>query len=74
LLARAIHHGSARGDKSFVIENCGALPDELLESELFGSKKGAFTGAYQDRIGLFEVADADRFFSTKSARLRRRFK
>jgi two-component system response regulator HupR/HoxA len=62
LLARAIHHGSARGDKSFVIENCGALPDELLESELFGSKKGAFTGAYQDRIGLFEVADGGSIF------------
>jgi two-component system response regulator HupR/HoxA len=62
LLARAIHHGSARGDKSFVIENCGALPDELLESELFGCKKGAFTGAYQDRIGLFEVADGGSIF------------
>ena len=62
LLARAIHHGSARGDKSLVIENCGALPDELLESELFGSKKGAFTGAYQDRIGLFEVADGGSIF------------
>jgi two-component system response regulator HupR/HoxA len=62
LLARAIHHGSARGDKSFVVENCGALPDELLESELFGCKKGAFTGAYQDRIGLFEVADGGSIF------------
>ncbi len=62
LLARAIHFGSARGDKSFVIENCGALPDELLESELFGCKKGAFTGAYQDRIGLFEVADGGSIF------------
>ena len=62
LLARAIHHSSARGEKSFVIENCGALPDELLESELFGCKKGAFTGAYQDRIGLFEVADGGSIF------------
>ncbi|MBI1980746.1 MAG: sigma-54-dependent Fis family transcriptional regulator [Methylocystis sp.] len=62
LLARAIHHGSARGDKSFVVENCGALPDELLESELFGCKKGAFTGAYQDRIGLFEVANGGSIF------------
>jgi two-component system response regulator HupR/HoxA len=62
LLARAIHHGSTRGDKSFVIENCGALPDELLESELFGCKKGAYTGAYQDRIGLFEVADGGSIF------------
>lgn len=62
LLARAIHYGSARGDKSFVVENCGALPDELLESELFGCKKGAFTGAYQDRIGLFEVANGGSIF------------
>jgi len=62
LLARAIHHGSARGEKTFVVENCGALPDELLESELFGCKKGAFTGAYQDRIGLFEVADGGSIF------------
>jgi len=62
LLARAIHHGSGRADKSFVIENCGALPDELLESELFGCKKGAYTGAYQDRIGLFEVADGGSIF------------
>ncbi|MFH0300142.1 sigma-54 dependent transcriptional regulator [Bradyrhizobium sp. 31Argb] len=62
LLARAIHYGSARARKAFVVENCGALPDELLESELFGCKKGAFTGAYQDRIGLFEVADGGTIF------------
>ncbi|WP_315700792.1 MULTISPECIES: sigma-54 dependent transcriptional regulator [unclassified Bradyrhizobium] len=62
LLARAIHYGSARATKAFVIQNCGALPDELLESELFGCKKGAFTGAYQDRIGLFEVADGGTIF------------
>jgi two-component system response regulator HupR/HoxA len=62
LLARAIHYGSARGDKAFVVENCGALPDELLESELFGCKKGAFTGAWQDRVGLFEVADGGTIF------------
>jgi two-component system, NtrC family, response regulator HupR/HoxA len=62
LLARAIHFGSARGDKPFVVENCGALPDELLESELFGCKKGAYTGAYQDRIGLFELADGGTIF------------
>jgi len=62
LLARAIHYSSARAEKPFVVENCGALPDELLESELFGCKKGAFTGAYQDRIGLFEVADGGTIF------------
>ena len=62
LLARAIHFGSARGDKPFIVENCGALPDELLESELFGCKKGAYTGAYQDRIGLFELADGGTIF------------
>lgn len=62
LVARAIHYSSDRADKRFVIENCGALPDELLESELFGCKKGAFTGAYQDRIGLFELADGGSIF------------
>lgn len=62
LLARAIHFSSARRAKPFVVENCGALPDELLESELFGCKKGAFTGAYQDRIGLFELANGGTIF------------
>ncbi|HSV29631.1 MAG TPA: sigma-54 dependent transcriptional regulator, partial [Candidatus Omnitrophota bacterium] len=62
LLARAIHYSSPRGQKPFVVENCGALPDQLLESELFGCKKGAFTGAYEDRIGLFEQADGGTIF------------
>ena len=62
LLARAIHYGSSRGDKGFVVENCGALPDQLLESELFGHKRGAFTGAYEDRIGLFQQADGGTIF------------
>ncbi len=62
LLARAIHYNSPRGGKPFVVENCGALPDQLLESELFGCKKGAFTGAYEDRIGLFEQANGGTIF------------
>ncbi len=62
LLARAIHYNSHRAHKAFVVENCGALPDQLLESELFGCKKGAFTGAYEDRIGLFEQASGGTIF------------
>lgn len=56
LLARAIHGMSPRSDKPFVAVNCGALPDTLLESELFGYKKGAFTGANQDKPGRFALA------------------
>ena len=62
LLARAIHLESNRAEQAFIVENCGALPDDLLESELFGCKKGAYTGAYQDRIGLFELADNGTIF------------
>lgn len=62
LMARAVHYNSHRADKPFVVENCGALPDQLLESELFGCKKGAFTGAYEDRIGLFEQANGGTIF------------
>ncbi len=57
LAARALHYNSLRWEKPFVVENCAALPDELLESELFGYKKGAFTGAIEDRMGLFERAN-----------------
>ncbi|HEX5393204.1 MAG TPA: sigma-54 dependent transcriptional regulator [Rhodocyclaceae bacterium] len=62
LLARAMHYASPRAEKAFVQENCGALPDQLLESELFGTKKGAFTGAFEDRIGLFQQADGGTIF------------
>jgi two-component system response regulator HupR/HoxA len=62
LLARAIHYGSGRADRAFVVENCGALPDTLLESGLFGHKKGAFTGAVSDRAGRFQEADRGTLF------------
>jgi len=62
MLARAIHYCSRRADKAFVIENCGALPDQLLEAELFGYKRGAFTGAYEDRVGRFQQADGGTIF------------
>jgi two-component system response regulator HupR/HoxA len=62
LLARAIHYASGRAERPFVVENCGALADSLLESELFGHKKGAFTGASEDRIGLFQQAHGGTLF------------
>jgi transcriptional regulator with GAF, ATPase, and Fis domain len=62
LLAREIHQRSARRHKPFLIQNCSAIPDTLLESELFGYKKGAFTGADRDKVGLFEAADGGSLF------------
>ncbi len=62
LCARALHYNSLRQNEPFVAENCGALPDELLESELFGHKRGAFTGAVEDHVGLFESANGGTVF------------
>ncbi len=62
LIARAIHYNSPRADQPFIAINCGAIPSELLESELFGHIKGAFTGAIANRIGRFEMADGGTIF------------
>lgn len=62
LIARAIHYNSERATQPFIAINCGAIPSELLESELFGHIKGAFTGAISNRIGRFELADGGTIF------------
>jgi transcriptional regulator with GAF, ATPase, and Fis domain len=62
LMAKVIHANGARADKPFISVNCGAIPDNLLESELFGHKKGAFTGASNDRKGKFESAHKGTIF------------
>jgi two-component system response regulator AtoC len=62
LVARAIHAGSPRNKGLFVAVNCAAIPHEMLESELFGHEKGAFTGAIKDRIGKFQLADGGTLF------------
>lgn len=62
LLARAIHESSARRGKGFIAINCGAIPEQLMESEFFGHRKGAFTDASRDKKGLFEEADGGTLF------------
>ncbi len=62
LFARAIHYNGITRDKPFIAVNCGAIPENLIESELFGHRKGAFTGAIKDRIGYFEAANGGTLF------------
>ena len=62
VVAKAIHYNGPLKDKPFVTINCGAIPENLMESEMFGHKKGSFTGAILDKVGLFEVADGGTLF------------
>jgi two-component system response regulator PilR (NtrC family) len=71
LVARAIHENSSRSRKPFVVINCGGIPENLLESELFGYIKGSFTGAYSDKAGLFEIAHSGTVFLDEITQLPR---
>ncbi|MCJ8275973.1 MAG: sigma-54-dependent Fis family transcriptional regulator [Bdellovibrionales bacterium] len=62
MVAKAIHYNGTLKDKPFITVNCGAIPESLMESEMFGHKKGSFTGAVADKAGLFEVADGGTLF------------
>jgi two-component system, NtrC family, response regulator AtoC len=62
LIARAVHYNGSRKNKPFVVVNCASIPRELLESELFGHEKGSFTGAYQKKLGKFELANEGTIF------------
>jgi two-component system response regulator PilR (NtrC family) len=69
LAARLIHSNSSRRDKAFIAVNCGAIPENLMESEFFGYKKGSFTGAVQDTLGLFQAANGGTLFLDEVADL-----
>jgi two-component system response regulator PilR (NtrC family) len=69
LVARLIHEQGARAEAAFVPVNCGAIPDDLMESELFGHRKGSFTGAVADKPGLFQAADGGTLFLDEVAEL-----
>lgn len=69
VIARCIHYSSPRKEKPFVTQNCGGIPETLLTSELFGHKRGAFTGAFNDKQGLFEVADGGTIFLDEVAEM-----
>ncbi|MDR1050578.1 MAG: sigma 54-interacting transcriptional regulator [Deltaproteobacteria bacterium] len=69
LVARAVHSNSSRAEKNFVAINCGGMPEHLVESELFGHKKGAFTGAHVDKQGLMSTADGGTLFLDELAEL-----
>ena len=69
LAAKLIHKNSTRADGAFIAVNCGAIPENLMESEFFGYKKGAFTGAHQDKVGLFQAASSGTLFLDEVADL-----
>jgi DNA-binding NtrC family response regulator len=69
LVAKAIHYNGLRKEQIFLPVNCGAISENLIESELFGHKKGAFTGASEDKLGLFKVADGGTIFLDEIAEL-----
>lgn len=68
ILAQAIHNASPRSKNAFIAINCGALPEQLLESELFGHARGAFTGAVSSREGLFQAAEGGTLFPGRNWR------